>query len=220
MMLETTDTHCVSMIEIEQKFRLPDPAGLELRLVQMGATELRSEVHADTYFRHPSKDFAQTREALRIRRVTSPAADTAIVPGISGKGTSSMQETFVTYKGPYSSSGVKARPELQWRIDPSDPDGQNQEMLLKHLGFSPVMTVRKSRRSFSAPLDGQFLVVTIDDAEGIGTYAEIEMLASDHAEVPACRELVARLAVFLDLREPEKRSYLAMALAASLPSPS
>jgi len=219
-MLEKTDTPSTSLIEIEQKFRLIDPAALEQRLTQMGATELRCEVHADTYFRHPSKDFAETREALRIRRVAAPAADFVRLPGQSSWDTQSMQhETFVTYKGPYSSPGIKARPELEWRIDPSDPDGQNQEKLLKYLGFSPVMTVRKLRRSFSVLLDGRRLTVTIDEAEGLGTYAEIETLASDPAEIQACRDLVGHLATSLELFELERRSYLVMALAALVSSP-
>lgn len=196
-------------IEVEQKYRLHDVAGLERQLAQLGAAEGPLERHRDTYYRHPSRDFAQTREALRIRRVlTLPAA----TQQSDNKGDNEEATTRVTYKGPYAPHGVKSRPELEWRIDPCDPDGQNLAKLLNYLGLSEVLTVSKTRRSFHLQRDGKPVTITIDEAHGIGTFAEVETIAVDPADCAASGALVTEVAEQLGLREVEQRSYLRMAL--------
>ncbi len=201
-------------IEVEQKFRLAEPEVLLAKLLAAGATEIAIERHADTYYRHPSREFAQTREALRIRRITRSAADSALAADSSSLAAESTQspETRVTYKGPYCTTGVKARPELEWRLDPGDEDGRNMQSLFEFLGFTSVMTVRKIRRSFLIPHGGRELVVTIDNAELLGTFAEVETIAADEQEIEACRDRIRELADMLDLRSPEAKSYLTMAM--------
>jgi len=192
------------MIEVEQKFRLHDPLAFEQRLIRMGADEGPVQRHSDTYYRHPARDFAATREALRIRRViTTSRSDPA-----GGQ----TCETLVTYKGPYFTTGVKARPELEWPLEPSDPNGERMAALLGHLGFSEALTVRKIRRSFSLQRSGREMAITIDEAEHLGTFSEIETLAADPHLVHACRDLITEMATELGLHQPEPRSYLAMAL--------
>ena len=51
--------------EVEQKFRLSDLPGIDEKLRQLGAVDGPTVVQVDCYFRHPSRDFAQTDEALR-----------------------------------------------------------------------------------------------------------------------------------------------------------
>jgi adenylate cyclase class 2 len=203
-----------SSIEVEQKFRLADPELLLAKLLAAGATEIAVEHHADTYYRHPSRDFAQTREALRIRRIARPTADSlssAESASVADE-SSPSPETRVTYKGPYSTTGVKARPELEWRLDPCDEDGRNMQSLFEFLGFTSVMTVRKTRRSFLLSHGGRELVVTIDDAELLGTFAEVETIAAGEQEIESCRGRISELAEMLDLRSPEGKSYLTMAM--------
>jgi len=199
------ETPAATMIEVEQKFRLHDPVAYEHQLIQMGAAAGPIQRHADTYYRHPARDFAATREALRIRRVVT-------LPGLSDPAGAETSETLVTYKGPYQTTGVKARPELEWGLEPSDPKGERMAALLGHLGFSESLTVRKTRKSFSLERGGREMVVTIDDAEYLGTFTEIETLAADQQMVEACRDLISQMANQLGLRHPEPRSYLAMAL--------
>jgi adenylate cyclase class 2 len=196
-----------SAIEVEQKFRLEQSELLLAKLMAEGAIDASTERHADTYYRHPCRDFAQTREALRIRRITGqdPAAPGVEVPDEDS-------QTLVTYKGPYVTTGVKARPELEWRIDPADQGGENMHSLLLFLGFTPVMTVRKTRRSFTLVRSGRPVIIAIDQAERLGTFAEIEMIASDDQDAQRCREQIGELAHQFDLRHPERKSYLTMTL--------
>ena len=56
-------------IEVEQKFRLADVAALEKRLMESGGSFVSNQEEVDTYLGHPSRDFGQTDEALRIRQI-------------------------------------------------------------------------------------------------------------------------------------------------------
>lgn len=204
------DSAAHAPIEVEQKYRLDDVGALERQLAQLGAVEGPREHHRDTYYSHPARDFRQTREALRIRRVrtVSPGGGTT-----AGAGSAAEEAlTLVTYKGPYEPTGVKARPELEWRLDPCDPDGRNLATLLAHLGFKEVLTVEKTRRPFALARPPHPLSVTIDQAPGLGSFAEVEAIAAGQHAVDSCRALVAATAEQLRLRQVEKRSYLQMAL--------
>ena len=213
---DADDSAAHAPIEVEQKYRLSDVAALERQLAQLGAVEEPLERHRDTYYSHPARDFRQTREALRIRRVrvawpvAAGAAEAAADPPPAEEAI-----TLVTYKGPYEPTGVKARPELEWRLDPCDPDGRNLAQLLRHLGLQEVFTVEKTRRPFALAHPQHRLSVTIDEAAGLGSFAEVEAIARGEHAVDSCRALVASIAEQLRLRQVEKRSYLQMALEAA-----
>jgi len=189
------------MLEIETKYRLHDEPRLRNELRKLGAIEGELERHADTYFRHPSRDFVQTREALRIRDVNSVAS--------------------VTYKGPkmeMKDAALKARQEIEWCLAPGDADGSQMQRLLSALGFTSVATVRKERRSFSWPENSHALAtftVTIDHVEQVGAFAEIELLVEDSAadHVEAAGQRISDLAGRLGLTESVPTSYLTMFLA-------
>ncbi len=190
------------MIEIEQKYHVDDVDSLHQRLIAMGADEMPVEQHADTYYNHPSRDFSQTKEALRVRRKNG-------VP-------------LITYKGAKLPGAVKARQELEWRLDPGDPDGTQTESLLVLLGFRKVATVEKSRRNFSLDQSGVPFKVTIDHIEPLGDFAEIELVVAEKLRndsdtgknglIATARQQIVDLAPKLGLHRAEPRSYLRMLL--------
>ena len=55
------------MIEVELKYRLDDPESLLSALIARGAEPGAATIERDVYFNHPSRDFAETDEALRLR---------------------------------------------------------------------------------------------------------------------------------------------------------
>lgn len=180
------------MFEIEQKFRVDDIADLERRLSEMSAIESATEQHVDAYYNHPSRDFGETKEALRVRRVNG-------IP-------------MITYKGAKLPGKIKARRELEWRLDPGDVDGTKTEELLTLLGFRPVGTVKKHRQSFQLPSELADFAVVIDQVDGLGQFAEIELIAQDSARIEDARIRISRLAERLGLQIAESRSYLRMIL--------
>lgn len=181
------------VFEVEMKFRVSDPHALRQRLADAGATAVDTRTDEDTYYRHPCRDFAATREALRIRRIDGAA--------------------LVTYKGPKMASDVKTRPELEWPLGPSDPDGSRMAALLTNLGFEQVQVVRKSRETFHLQGDERTLplTITIDHVEQLGSFAEIETVVDPERIEQAQREVRA-FAKNVGLDVPESRSYLRMLL--------
>jgi adenylate cyclase, class 2 len=180
------------MLEIEQKYAHADFAVLERRLAEWGAAPGGVEEEADHYFNAPDRDFAKTDEAFRLRRV-GPS-------------------NYLTYKGPKQRADVKVRTELEVAIQPGDEAAADMTRLLTHLGYRFVAVVKKRRRSASLERDGFSFTVTLDDVEGLGRFAEVEVLAPDDRRAEAERA-VAKLAAELGLSEVERRSYLGLVLA-------
>ncbi len=198
----------MQLIEVELKFLVEDSALLLVRLDAFGAVPQPIENHQDLYFRHPSRDFSATREALRIRRVKVTRTE------LNGDANIEYQSR-VTYKGPPLSGGIKARHELEWELQPSDPQGENLQELLIRLGFEPVATVVKERRPMLMLVQGREITVAIDDVQSVGNYVEVEAIAAGEADVSAARALVQQVAQDMGLSKPETHSYLSMLLANS-----
>ena len=178
--------------EVEQKYHLRDLEAFEQSLHSWGAVEGSTEQHADTYYNHPCRDFAETTEALRLRRVNT-------VP-------------MITYKGPKLPGSIKARRELEWCVGPGDGDGTLTEELLESLDFKRLATVRKSRRPFTAhDSEGPFGIV-IDEVQHLGLFAEIEVMVDFEGKVEPARQRIERIAHHLGLHQPEFQSYLRMVL--------
>src|SRR5262245_35590154 len=55
--------------EVEVKYRLADRDRLERQLAHLAAHNDPTIVQEDTYLSHPARDFSQTNEALRLRRI-------------------------------------------------------------------------------------------------------------------------------------------------------
>jgi len=178
--------------EVELKHRVDDEAALVARLAECGAVLSPPITQSDQYFAHPSRDFAQTDEALRIRVVGDQA--------------------FVTYKGPKLDTATKTRRELELPLDPSDAGGRKFAELLAALGFTPVAVVTKQRRAFELLQVGRPVAGTLDTVESLGTFVELELLA-DEAGLAAAQAAITALAGELELGPSERRSYLEMLLA-------
>ncbi|TWT77727.1 CYTH domain protein [Posidoniimonas polymericola] len=175
-------------LEVEQKFHAPDLEAVRGRVVELGGAPLKTVEQRDTYFRHPSRDFAQTGEALRIRRTGDQAV--------------------VTYKGAKLDREVKTRPELEFPLfDGGDP----QQELFGLLGFVQVADVAKHREAYQLTRGGLQLEVALDTVADVGTFAEVEAIAEQDA-VAAAQAAVQQLAADLGLTDLEPRSYLRMYL--------
>jgi adenylate cyclase class 2 len=177
--------------EVEQKHPVGDVAALIARLAERGVAIEPPTVQADRYFGHPSRDFGQTDEALRIRSMEG--------------------RSFVTYKGPKIDTTTKTRRELEFPLHDGDADGSLFAELLLALGFRPVATVRKSRRKFHISHAGRNVEGSIDDVEGVGTFVELE-LGADEATLEQTKQIIRELAAEIELGPIERRSYLEMLL--------
>lgn len=184
------------MYEVELKFPARDLAALEQKLVGLAARFGDPIDQIDRYFAHPTRDFAKTDEALRLRRV---GADVAI-----------------TWKGPRIDSSTKTRREIELPLAVVGPAGsrtlQDWTELLESLGFRQVMEVAKRRRPARVPWHGSEVDVALDRVEGLGEFVELEVQARQ-GELPQARGVIESLATELGCGEQERRSYLELLLA-------
>ncbi|TKX60013.1 class IV adenylate cyclase [Halorubrum sp. SS7] len=186
------------MYEVEIKV----PADLDAtreRLREAGAERVDARRQRDIYYDAPHREFAETDEALRIRRE---------VPLSDGEATDEETAT-VTYKGPLLDDASKTRAEHETGVD----DGEALDAVLSGLGFEPAATVEKRREFWS--YDG--FTVTLDAVAGLDEYVEIERTVGAETEVDAAREAaVAALdRLGLDAAEQVRTSYLGLLLTAA-----
>jgi adenylate cyclase class 2 len=178
--------------EVELKYRTTDHAALAARLVAMGASAGPEITHEDAYLNHPSRDFALTNEALRLRRIG--------------------EENRITYKGPRHDGPTKTREEIEVPFGDGPESFEPMHRLLTNLGFRPVAVIRKVRRPFHLTYQGRPAEVVLDVAEGLGEFAEVEVIATSEVDLPGAQQAVLALARELGLTEVERRSYLGMTL--------
>jgi len=181
------------MLEVEMKFAAADWSGLEHQLAAWGATADAAIAEEDHYLQAPDRDFRQTDEAFRLRRI----------------GTAN----YLTYKGPRLDTQTKTRTELEVPIHDGDQAREDFLRLLGYLGYRPVTVVHKTRRIFRLERHGFPLEVCLDDVAEVGRFVELEIVA-DESQLEAAKTAVLRVAAELGLRETERRSYLQMLLTA------
>jgi adenylate cyclase class 2 len=176
------------MYEVEVKVRADHEAVRE-RLHELDAHSLGTVTQEDFYYDAPHRDFAETDEALRIRREADD--DDA--------------EEVVTYKGPLVEQESKTRKEHETVVG----DGETVDQLLSALGFESAATVHKERERFE--LDGY--IVSLDAVTGLGEFVEVETEA-DEAGVERARvgayDVLAELG--LDPDDQIRTSYLGLLL--------
>ncbi|MFC3476619.1 class IV adenylate cyclase [Halobacterium litoreum] len=201
------------MYEVEVKVPASHDAVREA-LADAGATPDGTVAQSDTYFDAPHRTFAETDEALRVRRVATAtdaldrdAGDvSALVDAILDGDVGHDAESRVTYKGPLVEAASKTREEFETGVE----GGDEMREILERLGFEPAAVVRKVRERYR--LDG--FTVLLDAVEGVGEYVEIETEVETEGDVEAARE--AAYAVLRDLgldpADQIRTSYLGLRL--------
>jgi adenylate cyclase class 2 len=177
--------------EVENKFPVDDLDLVAQRLIAHGAQFDEAIEQVDHYFAHPARDFAQTDEALRIRRIG--------------------QENRVTYKGPKIDQATKTRRELELPLATGDLVTSQYVQLFQALGFRSVAEVKKRRRCGRFTWNGWGVEATLDEVDELGLFVELEIQADADTLRDAQATLVA-LAAQLGLTVVERRSYLEMLL--------
>lgn len=184
----------MSTFEVEIKFRVENALALERRLRErFGNVEFGEPVtESDLFFQHPSRDFVQTDEALRLRK--RECADGTF-------------EHSLTYKGPKMDASTKTRHEIEMPITAPE----QWESMLVALGFRPWASVEKFRRRMKLMVNARSIEITFDTLpalpESCRTFLEVETLAAAD-ELDECRTLILGIAGQLELGEQIQDSYL------------
>lgn len=143
------------LMEIEIKCYCDDDDRIRKLLSESGAGFIEKRKESDLYFNHPSRNFGETDEALRLRNVNGKCR--------------------ITYKGPKVSRTTKARIEHETEAG----DFNILRNILLSLGFTESGLVEKEREVFSY----RNMEVTIDNVDGLGTFVEIEKIGELKDEI-------------------------------------
>ena len=184
----------LAVLEVEVKYRCEDPAGLVSKLLALGAEKMEERTDADHYFNAPDRDFKQTDEAFRLRRIG--------------------EQNRLTYKGPKRDAATKTRTEIEVSLADGDEAATGTEKMLVCLGYRPVAVVRKKRVVYRLTRSGFVVEACVDEVDKIGSFAEVEIVAEE-ARFEDAKAAVLQLAGELGLTNQERRSYLEMLLAAT-----
>jgi adenylate cyclase class 2 len=153
------------MYEVEVKVPA-DHEAVRARLEELGAERVGHVMQRDTYYDAPHRAFAETDEALRIRREAG-------VPEDGGAQTADEADlTRVTYKGPLVENESKTRAEFETDVG----DDRAMREILERLGFEPAAVVEKERERFAFA----GYVVTLDRVSDLGEFVEVEREAGPY----------------------------------------
>jgi adenylate cyclase class 2 len=173
------------MLEVELKVKIPSLDPVRDQLVRINARSCGKVHEHDIYYNAPHRDFGQTDEAVRVRYTDNHAV--------------------VTYKGPkIKKFGLKAREELNFAVE----SGETFATMLERLGFRRTLEVNKVRETWNLGT----ATVSLDTVDGLGTFAEIEVITENENDNPTDR--IQKIAEEIGVHgEPILTSYLEMLLA-------
>ena len=187
------------MFEVEMKFRLTAPEAFEAKAAEMFGVRFGTpHIEEDLYFQRVSRDFRQTGEALRLRRI--------------GGG------LRITYKGPRRDRVVKTREEIELPLIAPGEDVPIEERkeawirLLTRLGYEPFAEIAKTRKTASFTFSGREFNLTRDSLPDFGEFTEIETLIPRASEQDAAQNALKAAAAQVGLTDPVFASYLTLLL--------
>lgn len=189
------------MYEVEIKVRA-DHEAVRNELESAGADSLGTVHQEDTYYDAPSRDFAETDEALRVRNQRSVQDE----PGEEEQPAS--QEITLTYKGPLVDAASKTRKEAQTAVESED----GIKAILAALDYEPAETVHKRRERYAL----EDCIVTLDTVRGLGKFVEVEVtsdsVGSDDIDAARDSAIAILRRLGLDPSEQIRTSYLELLL--------
>jgi len=150
----------VTWVEIERKRRVEDHEAVRRRLFDRGFATPGPVTEVDTYYSRPDVDFLETVECLRVRRRGERAEVTYKPPSVAAT---------------HTADGVVAKTETNVALSGADQADQANR-LLEALGMVLLVRVEKVRASYRHAEDLE-LTVTLDEVDGLGVFAETEIVS-------------------------------------------
>ena len=151
---------------------------------------------------------ARRRHTTRPTITSTPPTATSPTPTRRSACAASGKPTSSPTRGPSTPAAVKIRTELEIPCPTATRRPSSSCSFSRYLGYRPVAVVRKRRRTTHWQRDGFALTVCLDEVEGLGRFAEVEVLAPDEQGSEPRRRCSLSTAAALGLTEVERRSYL------------
>lgn len=183
------------MYEMEIKIKLKNYEDYVKKLRNLNASYVCDLIHIDKYYNMPenTRDFKETDEALRLRRVSEFKArsDPINFEWFPIEELNSPRNNFktkefseITYKGSKIDTKTKSRIEHNCKID----DFNQMDLIFTALGFRPVITVKKQRVVLHMVVDSEDVEILLDKIEYLdGFYSELEIMVASKEDIPRAR---------------------------------
>jgi len=200
--------------EVEQKYPVADVKAIEDRLSRLGASWHGTAEQVDRYFNHPSRDFAVTDEALRLRSTAAGVAITWKGPRLdaTAKTRREIELPLALAAVPAAAQALAAVPAAAQALAAVPAMLDHWTELLEALGFRRVREVAKRRRLATVAWEGAAIEVALDHVADLGDFMELELQADASGIAPAAARIES-LARELGCSNAEPRSYLEMLLS-------
>jgi adenylate cyclase, class 2 len=143
------------MLEIEIKAHCDNHGAVREKILSLGGILQEKLRECDTYFNHPSRNFASTDEAVRIRN--------------------EGEKNILTYKGPKLGGRSKTRFEVEVEFK----DADSMRCILEKLGFAAIGEIVKVRELYIL----YDVTICLDNVEGLGNFVELEKIDKDRDKV-------------------------------------
>ena len=202
------------MYEVELKYRVADVPEVEAALERLGASWHGTAEQVDRYFNHPSRDFAVTDEALRLRSTAVGVAITWKGPRLdaTAKTRREIELPLALAAVPAAAEALAAVPAAAETLAAVPATLDRWTGLLEALGFRRVREVVKRRRLATVAWEGAVIEVALDHVAGLGDFVELELQA-ESAGIAVAAARIESLARELGCTNPERQSYLEMLLS-------
>jgi adenylate cyclase class 2 len=177
------------MIEVEIKIPVSNLREVRAKLTGKGFVHERSLIEKDTYFDGGVYGIRKSGQALRVRQICDQ--DTGEV----------MSE--INFKGKKMDSVSMSRPEYETTVG----DGEIAGKIFEEAGFYPVEPVVVKKREILAWENVQ---ACLDEVKGLGTFLELEIMATDETGRAPALERIKTLLEELGhtMEETTRASYL------------
>ncbi len=139
-------------VEIEAKLRCGDLEGLRERLRKAGAQWVGWVEETNIFFDTEDRSLQAADEGLRLRINRKPA--------------DGSQTVVMTWKGPHRYGPLKAREEIEIRVDDADA----AVAMVERLGFERTLTFEKRRETWRLA----DCSIELDELPHLGSFVEIE----------------------------------------------
>lgn len=158
-----------NIIEMEESFVIEDDFKNLLKKIEEEKFKFVDEnIEEDTYYTDPDEVFVRDRICLRTRKTNDDKLE-------------------LTYK-PKTDNRTEQYGKKESNVGVSVKDYKDIQYIINELGYIEYVSFKKHRKTYTKTIDGIEHNIMLDTINGVGKYAELEMIVHSKEEQEKARE--------------------------------
>ena len=158
-----------NIIEMEESFVIEDDFKKLLEKIKEEDFKLVDEnVEEDTYYTDPEEVFVRDRICLRTRKTNDDRLE-------------------LTYK-PKTDNRTEQYGKRESNVSIKVKDYEDIKYIIEELGYIEYVSFKKHRKTYTKTIGGIEHNIMLDTIDGVGKYAELEMIVHSKQEQESSRE--------------------------------